>query len=295
MTMSKQNQILGRTRVLVSTALWASLLLHGATWAATVACIKNVTVDLLHNGIVAPGAATASCLVGPAWPQVAPLQMQPGGSTPDGYLYAAFRTGTNRLLVGVDVGDDQDLSDQDSVVLIFDADNSKTFSNGDFYIKVKAIPSPTPISSGTACTQATGDITEYFQFDGWQEVTGNDLNAIRAAVNTKIAYRYELGIKVWNIEIDMPKALVVGPKTYFNFNAAGFGLGAYYFVDRQHQQSPQQGTVLRWPDTLAPRDISDPVLVQLPASKELDAATFGDMSLGDTCLDVNFATATPVW
>jgi hypothetical protein len=180
MTMSKQIRILGHARILVSMALSASLLFHDAAWAATVACIKNVTVDLLHNGVVPQGAATASCLVGPVWPQVAPLEMQPGGSTPDGYLYAAFRTGTNRLLVGVDVGSDQDLSDQDSVVFIFDADNSNSFTNGDFYIQVKAIPGATPISSGTACTQSTGDVT-YFQFDGsWQEVTGSDLAAIRA-------------------------------------------------------------------------------------------------------------------
>jgi hypothetical protein len=298
--MFKRNCIPGLAcRVLVSVALSACLLFHDTASAATVACAKNVTVDLLHNGIVAPGAATASCLVGPVWPQVAPVQMQPGDSTPDGYLYAAFRTGTNRLLIGVDVGGDQDLSDQDSVALIFDADNSNNFTNGDFYIQVKAIPGATTISSGTACTQATGELT-YFQFDGgnWQEVTGDDLNAIRAAVNTKIAYRYELGIKVWNMEIDMPKSLAVGLKTYFNFNATSFGMGAYFFVATGHHNGagdPEQGTVLRWPDTLAPRGISDQVLVQLPASKVLDPNTFADLGVGDTCLDVNFLTATPVW
>ena len=299
-----RKRILGHSHpILVSIAIGVCVLYQHPAWAATVACIRNVTGNLLHNGVVPLGAATSSCAVGSVWPQVAPVQMQPSGSTPDGYMYLAFNTVTNHLFVGVDVGSDQDLSDQDSVALIFDADNSNSFTNGDFFIQVKAIADPTPIPGGPPyCSETTGTVTQptgevtYFQFDGtWGEVTGSDLDAIRAAVNTKIAYRYDVSPPVWNMEIDLPTALTVGSKTYFNLNTAGFGMGAYYFVDKQHQQSPEQGTVLRWPDTLAPRDISDPVLVQLPTTKVLDPATFGDMSLGDTCLDVNFSTAIPAW
>src|SRR5215472_7955719 len=173
-----------------SLVLCVCMLLSTSVQASTVACAKNVNANtnLLHNGVVAPGASTAMCQVGPVWTQVAPLEMQPANNVPDGFLYLAFQTGTNRLFAGVDIGGDTDISDFDSVVLLVDADNSGSLTKGDFYIQIKAVPTnTTPINTGVACSQmnqvTVGDIN-YFQYDGanWQQPPANDLTQIRASV-----------------------------------------------------------------------------------------------------------------
>ena len=255
-----------------------------------------MSVDLLHNGVVAPGTATASCAVGPVWTSVAPVEMQPAGSQPDGFLYVAYRTGTNRLLVGVDVGFDTDLSDQDSVALLFDADGNKALSAGDFVIHFQVLPAnPQSITNAVNCSQPTGGVLEYFQYDGtnWQPISGNDKTHISMAVKSALAYRYDAASNSWNVELDLPQALVVGANTYFNFKTGGFGLAAYFYVDKNHQQSPQQGTVLRWPLGLADHDISDPVIGNIDPTHEPDWSTFAAVNVGDVCLDVNFNTPTP--
>lgn len=287
-------------------ALWLALapflLVSTTARAQAVACVKNVGVDLLHNGVVAPGAATAGCAVGPVWTQVAPVEMQSPGAYPDGFLYLAFRTSTNRLLVGVDVGHDDDLSDKDSVALLFDADNSKSPNPtaGDFVIRVQAVPvNPNPITNGVSCTQAAG-VIDYFQWDGeaWQKATGADQTAISAAVLANVAYRYPGGMNVmnvWNMELDLPQALKVGGKTFFDFKTAGFGLAAYFYVDKNHQ-TLQTGTVLRWPASLVAHDISDPVVdVVINPSHEPNWSTFAGVSLGDVCFNVNFSSVSTPW
>ena len=280
----------------------------GLARAGAVACVKKVSVDLAHNGVVAPGNATAACAVGPVWTQVAPVEMQPAGSQPNGFLYLAYRTPTNaalnndRLLVGVDVGDDSDLSAQDSVALLFDADGDKKLSKFDFVIRIQAtVSGAAPITNGVNCSQPIGGVLAYFQFDGanWNQVSADDQMKISNAMVGTLASRYEPasgmspGVHAWNLELDMPRALVVGTNTYFNFQTAGFGLGAYFYVDKNDQQSPQQGTVLRWPDTLPPHVIDGPVIGNLDPTLEPDWSKFATVNLGDVCLDVNFNTPTP--
>src|SRR5437016_13845195 len=145
---------------LLCPVLCLGLVFQPVAHAATVACIRNLTDALLHNGVVAPGVASGGCMVGPVWPKVAPVQMQPSGSTPDGFLYLAFNTATNHLFAGIDVGGDTDLAWQDSVALILDADNSGSVTDGDFFIQLQALPQNTIVdsNSGTkvACTQAAG-------------------------------------------------------------------------------------------------------------------------------------------
>jgi hypothetical protein len=296
----KNNGFRPALRAVQSLVLCACMLLWTSAQAGTVACAKSVSSALLHNGVVAPGASTAMCKVGPVWTQVSPLEMKPANSVPDGFLYLAFQTGANRLLAGVDVGGDTDISDFDSVVFLVDADGSGSLTSGDFYIQVQAIPVNTPgepIASGVACSQGgqvtVGDIN-YFQYNGtsWQQVTGNDLAMIRAAVKANIAYRYDVLPPVWNMEIDMPHALAVGGNTYFNFNLGGFGLGAYYYVDSGHQQL-QTGTVLQWPDNVSAfHGITDPVVGNIDPTKEPDFSKFGKINLSDVCFDVNF---TAIW
>ena len=182
------------------------------------------------------------------------------------------------------------------MALIVDADNSGSVTNGDFFIQVQAVPQNTIVTSGVACTQTVGNI-DYFQriAGNWVKASGTDLTAIQAAVNAKIAYRYDVNPPVWNLEIDMPGPLVVGANTYFNISAAGFGLAAYYYVDLGHQQSPQQGTVLRWPDAVALHDITDPPVGSIDPTHDPDFATFAKMSFNNACLDVNFNTTVTAW
>jgi len=126
--------------------------------------------------------------------------MQPAGSQPNGFLYLAYRTPTNaalnndRLLVGVDVGDDSDLSAQDSVALLFDADGDKKLSKFDFVIRIQAtVSAPTPITNGVKCSQPIGGVLAYFQYDGanWNQVSADDLMKISNAMVGTLAYRYE--------------------------------------------------------------------------------------------------------
>ena len=268
------------------------------------ACIKTITAAPTLNGVVAGGASTVDCSTDVVWQGVEPLELHAnsgpsGGLAPGGYLYFAFQNpagpGNDRLWIGVDIAQDDDVSDWDILYLIFDADNNNTWNAGDFFIKVPVSSSGDGINTGSQCSQPCGT-KEYWEHNGtsFQPVDG-----VAASINVSMAYDYETDIdpelKIWNLEIDMPVATVIGGVTRFNLQTGAapfFGVGAYVFVDRGHIESPgiPEGSVLRWPSTMDPRSISDQNLFGIPA---VEATELGGVSLTNTCFDVNFTVADP--
>ena len=300
--MQVRRTLFARVLMLVAvTALLASLAARPAQ--AQNACVKSIGTSPVLNGVVAGGAAGSGCAVDASWQGVSPVELWAGSSpssglAPGGYLYFAFRdsagTTNDRLWIGLDVGGDDNLTNWDVVYLLFDADKSGSWNAGDFFIKVPASVSSTLINSGGLCSQACGE-KEYWEHNGttWQQVAG-----VGTAINTSVAYDYETTIDaekmLWNLEIDMPVARLMSGVTRFNLKTAApyFAMGAYVFVDRNHIEAPnpKEGTVLRWPQTMVDRTITQQNLFGIPASQPSE---LGGVSLTNTCFDVNFAVSDP--
>ncbi len=278
------------------------LLVANPAQAITVACAKTTAATLLHNGIVAPGAAGPCGAVGPVWPTVAPLEMVPNGSTPDGYLYLAYNpnvNGAQRLFIGVDSSGDPDVSNNDDIVIVFHSTSSPDFATGDFYVRVPVIASNADINTGVNCLQPAGAIDYYtfVQGTGWQQVTDP---AVAAAIDAHAAYRYDMNNKVWNLEIDMPISVTINGTKYFDLPATVdpdptkrvFALGAYYFISQGNPPVGLNPKPLKWPDTMPDRQSYNDQLMQSLATP-LTANQLGNISLSNVCFDVNFNVATP--
>lgn len=288
----------------------ATALLAAVVWVATGplagqnVCVKTIgSASPTLDGVVAAGAATPGCMVDAVWNGVSAVEfwsgMNPsGGSAPGGYMYFAFRNpagpANDRLWVGIDVAGDDNLTDWDLIFLLFDADNSNSWTAGDFYVRLPASNSAALINSGAQCNQSCG-AAEYWEYDGavWQQI-----GAASGAINSRVAYDYETAAdpeqKIWNAEIDMPVSVSLAGGTRFDLQTAApyFGVGAYVFVDRNHNESPnpQEGSVLRWPETMVDRTITDVNLFGIPSS---EATELANASLTNTCFDVNFAVSDP--
>lgn len=294
MTGKKKTKQIALTGIIL--ILGISFLLLARPVSAEV-CVKKLNSGLLLNGVVANGVTTGACSIGPVWTQVTPVEMLPAGSSPNAYMYLAYNPTAQRFYIGLDVKGDEDLSDFDAIYLLFDANNSKTFDPGDFYLKIVPVQAPAEgikIKSGTACNQNAGTV-EYYRYlegSGWEKV---NMDRVFNAVNKKTAYDYDNTAmdpetNIWNIEIDMPVGLLIDGTTYYGLQTASgsFGLGAYVFVDEGRIQEPQGGTVLKWPFNMIDRRI-DQQDMGFPASL---ASQLDNVNLNDICYDVKF-TATP--
>jgi hypothetical protein len=283
---------------IVLSLFWILSIFNTSALAQSAVCIRNVHSPLTLDGVVADGLPTPGCVPEPAvWKLVEPLEFLPGNSSPGGYLYLAYYDpgGPNnrRLFIGIDIANDDDLTDQDVVYILFDATNDGIFNEGDFYIKVPVTSSANALT-GTQCDQSTGT-AEYYRYvnSGWEFV---NTIGVASQIQSKCAYDYDASPgeppKIWNLEISIPVGLNVGGTNYFGLQTSGnfFGIGAYVFVDNGHHQAPQLGTVLKWPESMVDRGITDQDM-GFPASL---ATQLGDASLTDICFDVNFSVASPL-
>lgn len=288
--------------LIIAAALFAVVSISAASVnAQSLVCLKNVGDALTLNGVVAQGAG-GPCPVGPVWPNVAPVEFLPGGGSPNAYLFVAYKPDTKHLLIGLDLKGDPDLSSQDIVMFVFDANNSNSFDVGDFVIKVN-IWNQGPIETGNTgalqgadCNQATGAV-EVLRFgnSGWEPTNAN----VGAEVKTKLSYDYEVSTdpedEIWNLEIAVPVGKVVDNTTQFNLNTSGsfFRIGAYIFMDIGHHDgsmNPQTGTVLKWPSEMVDRQITQQNLFGIPSTAPGELAV---TDLADNCFDVNLNVPTP--
>ncbi len=273
-------------------------------------CVVNAKNDIIWDGVVAPGANN-SCASDPMWAEVAPIALQPSGGSPSGHLYLATRGG--RLYLGLVIENDDDLTNWDSVAVIFDADHDGMWSAGDFYIKVGVTTNTSTTVSNALCNQPCPAVAHYWKWKGpnqddqWVEVMDPAATDPATVLRTRHAYDYDLADgdgdpKVWNMEISIPASATA--QGYYPLQTE-FGLGVFVYLDRNHVTgSAQQGTVLRWPVGLSdgsnPPDgwpgISDNILFPGHGFTTFpSAATVGTASLKDVCFDVNFATMSHNW
>jgi hypothetical protein len=266
--------------------------------AAVNLCVKSAASAAAVDGIVAPGLAGA-CASDALWQTVGPAQFQPAASSPVSYLYLARLTGANRLRIGIDTAGDLDVSNFDAVLLFFDANNSGTWDDQDFAIKVAVSPSSTVITSGDLCNQLTGNV-EYYQRSGADWVSNA---AAAASITARYAYDYsapDTESNIWNLEIEIP----INAASPFILNTVGpkyFAVGGYVFADTDHLQVSQQGQVRAWPLgvqsvlTGALPHVSAGAPGALLAVSEPDPTTLGNIELDDVCFDVNFSMAEEPW
>jgi len=284
----------------IGAALFAVLFISATPGRADGICVKNLTSDLTLNGVVASGAGGGACTVGPVWSQVGPVRYVSGPmSVPaDAFMYAALRTGTNHLFIGIDLKGDPDLSDADMVQLVFDANNNDVFDNGDFLIQVQIWPTgASPVSTantggfpGADCNRATGPVmVRRFSGGVFQPLVAD------ATVLTKLSYDYETVVDaengIWNLEIDIP----LGPGFPLQTTGSFFGIGTYIFKDEGHHTGVgemQTGTVIRWPSSMKDRtDITDKDIFFVNPTV---ATELGDANLTGNCFDMNW-TAPNAW
>ncbi|NNF59396.1 MAG: hypothetical protein HKN04_14265 [Rhodothermaceae bacterium] len=245
-------------------------------------CIKEPSAAPPVDGVVAPGLASGGCAVDAVWGGVSPGAFQPDDSLPAASLYLAYRASS--LYVGLAVQGDEDLSDQDYILLYFDADNSNAFDSGDFVLRIEV--SASSISSGKQCNVNTGMI-ELYVHDGTSWVLDN---AGGGQVTARIAYDYQTSDdpedQVWNLELQMPVTGSFDLDIVADPASASFGVGAFLFADDGNQQAPQVGTVLRWPDAVT---TTPSIGATNPNFITLDAGELANASITDVCFDVNFS------
>jgi len=273
------------------TLIIAGLSMFSINLFADELCTQNFSSASTIDGIVAPGVSTASCAADTLWPQVGPAEFQPGGSNPAAYLRVAHISSTNRLRVGIDVSGDPDVSNQDVVLLFFDANNSNTWDATDFALRIPVSPSNVVIDTGDQCDLATGTV-EYFQYNAVDEAW--DANPTAAAeVTARYAYDYtapDPEDKIWNLEFDLP----IHASNTFQLTTSGnyFAVGGYLFADDGHEQSPQLGFVRAWPGGVVVEltGLLPAISSSTPQLAAPVASTLGNINLEDVCFDVNFST-----
>jgi hypothetical protein len=287
----------------IATTIALALVLAGPRTAAAQAkaCVRTATGAFVPNGIVASGVTLGSCMANAAWGRVVPLNMTAGAATAN-----ALATGTvsftyvaGSLYLGFTVAQDADLNVFDAVVVAVDR-TGNGWDDDDFFLRVRpdtagwgaGNPRVSP-GGGTACNGNT--IVEYYRYSSSDGGFVLD-NAAVGQITAKVAYDYETTTDVetnlWNLEIRVPTgAVALGGHSYFGIATAAFAMGAYVFADLGANQSGQTGMVLRWPDGIGDRQISQWDL-NAPA---LNAATLAQMSVNDVCFNVTFAGVASPW
>lgn len=267
-------------------------------------CLRTKDANLIPNGVVVDGpSGGGGCNVGPVWSGIAPSKMfpDPGGALA-GRVYVARRTSPDKFYIGIDIARDTDLSDQDFVYVLFDANNSGGATAGswdaeDFIIGVGLRQlsagggASTQVTSGTSCNQAVATAKIYYRWDTTQTParwTIENNAAVLNNITAEVAYDYDVSAgeppQIYNVEIGVP---VNSPAGFFKLKTAApyFGVGAYAFVDLGHHGieidgTTQAGTVLRWPNGMKDRSIAEDDF-------NVDSDIGGDRPVPDDLADVD--------
>lgn len=287
-----------RSRWETAVLLAAAIALPREARAQAKACARTATGTWAVNGVVAAGQALGACSANANWSRVVPLSMTPA-SAPTGNVTAtgqiSFTRFNDHLFVGITVGEDQDFSDRDQVVLVFDKEADGTANTGDFFLRIDVAPA-TPITSDSNPAQVVCQFVttvHYFAYDAGQGFFTEQATNVSSATVAKVAYDYDTSgdpeTRLWNIEIDMPLNRNIDGTNFYPLKTAApfFKMGAYVFVDQGHVQAPggQTGNVLRWPQTLQERQISE-WDQNAPAWVPTQLA---DIDLNDVCFNVTLA------
>ncbi len=273
-------------------------------------CVRQATSNITVDGVVAPGAAStvagSNCPTTAQtdiWRGVGIAKFQPattptpamGTAMLDGNLFLAYREVSatdRRLFIGIDLAKDGLLSDRDVVVLLFDATNDG-WGPGDFYLKIRLLPTNTRIENGVQCAVLPGSI-EYYSYvsNAWRLETN-----VAAPLNNRVRVAYDFNDTIvdkdpiaWNLEIDMPLNQTIDSANYYGLQTSGdaFAMGAYLFVDNgvATGTAVSQGQVLDWGD-LPDRGVGQHNMNILSP----DATKLVDVSLDDVCYNVTFNPA----
>ena len=286
-----------RFRWATALLLVAAVALPQEAWSQAKACARTATGTWTVTGVVAAGQTLGACAANANWARVVPLNMTPA-SAPTGNTTAtgsiSFTRFSDHLFVGMTVAEDQDLSDADQVVLVFDKEGDGTANAGDFFLRIDVGPA-TPITSAANPSQAACQFVatvHYFAYDADQGAFVGQADNVGSATVAKVAYDYDTGgdpeTHLWNIEIDMPLNRNINGTNFYPLKTAApfFKMGAYVFLDQGHQvQGGQTGNVLRWPSTLQERQISE-WDQNFPAWVPTQLA---DIDLNDVCFNVTLA------
>ena len=260
------------------------------------ACARTAPGTWTVTGIVASGQSLGTCAPNTAWSRVVPLKMTsaslPTGNTTAGGTISLTQVG-GHMFVGITVSEDEDLSDLDQVVLVFDKENDKTANDGDFFLRVVIGPATKIISSAdpskTVCQVAA--TVQYFRYSGGSFV--QEQPAVGNATIAKVAYDYDTGgdaeTKLWNVELDIPMNTNIGGTNFYPLQTAMpfFAMGAYVFVDQGQLGVNEIGNVLRWPQGMAERQIGE-WDQNAPAWVPNQLA---EVNLNDVCFNVSLAAA----
>lgn len=279
--------------VFTATVLWP------LTALADEVCIRGFASAAAIDGVVAPGEATASCSADTLWPQVAPVHLHPTGSQVETYMYIARISGTQKLRIGIDTAGDPDVSDFDTILLFFDANNDGAWDNTDFAVRIRVRPENfTVTDSGEDCDLQSGTV-QYYQRSGggWESIPD-------AADDITVRYAYDYAApdvedQIWNIEMDIP----TNGSSPYQINTSGpdyFAIGAFVFADQGQLPEPDpNGQVRVWPNGLESDTLGAPPQIaqynSTLAILEPNPATLGDINLEAVCYDVTFPNAGDFW
>jgi hypothetical protein len=285
-----------RSRWATAVLLAAAVALPRETRAQAKACARTATGTWTVTGVVAAGQTLGACSANANWSRVVPLNMT-AASAPTGNATAsgqiAFTRFADHLFVGIVVDEDQDLSDLDRVVLVFDKEADGTANAGDFFLRIDVGPA-IPITSAANAAQAACQFTatvHYYAFDAGQGFFVEQPSNVASATIAKVAYDYDTSgdpeTHLWNIEIDMPLNRNINGTNFYPLKTAApfFKMGAYVFADQGHLQQGEMGNVLRWPSTMQERQITD-WDQNAPAWVPTQLA---DIDLNDVCFNVSLA------
>jgi len=253
------------------------------------ACIPVVNGAVVVDGVVAGTNAgvmsMSGCSADPGWGGVVAQSFTPVGNMGlqsakifvTGYDAGADGT-INKIYVGVHVEGDEQLTDADKLLLVFDANGNggAAFDASDFAI-LCAIGSPAP-ASGEQCNQAAGGVT-FFKGPGLPQ------QALPAGIDApKVSWDFDPGndpeTEIWETELGID---VTGLGLLAPASGAGFRMGARLIVTQ-----PLGTLVWRWPATVdndANFNHVDPAGVTGLTPNSLSTTNFGNC--GDVIFEPN--------
>ncbi|MDH3974176.1 MAG: hypothetical protein OEV42_07840 [Deltaproteobacteria bacterium] len=285
-----------RKDLLVAAMVFCSLLFSDVVLADNL-CVRDFSSPPTVDGVVAPGAS-GTCMADTIWSSVGPGAFDPVATSIESHIYIAQLTGPNRIRIGIDTAEDEDISQFDTVLLFFDANNSGgAWDNQDFALLIRMKNDDTILTSNEACN-VNAETIEYYERSGdnWQP---NE--AAAASVTARYAYDYtapDPEDKIWNLEFDIP--INAGPPFQLNTADPYFAVGAYVFASVGSNEPDTIISQVRvWPAGLHSDATGvTPSISQWDSNLALIAPIANDLVnivLEDVCFDMNFSMAEVPW
>lgn len=238
------------TAFILLTAVLGQCLALAQTCVPLINNPATVNGIVVGTGVVGGGGLPAGCAIDPGWGGVASLDFAVFGAALPTQVAKIFLAGYNAandatldtIYVGVHIEGDPELTQEDRVVLYFDANGNNTFDSPDFALLYEVGTATPPANE--VCNQNPGTV-QFFLYSGGLWVPQA---SVPASITSKVSWDYDSSndgeSEIWELEIGLD---VSGLSLKAPSSGAGFKVGAKLYVN---ESSVDAWKVWRWPASL---------------------------------------------